>query len=210
MTVRGGQRGLLVALEGIDGSGKSSLQRRLISRLRKRGLRVMGRHEPNDSYLGRYAQQASLRDAWTGAVFFTLDRYRARPNLLRDMRRSDVVVTDRSLYSTVAYQGSMLSPRARSRLMEMQSDATVLPDRVILLDLPPSEARPRLRKRHALAPLERRQTQERVRRTYRKLARHQGWLVLDARQSPLLLSEAAERYVLAALSNRPARRRRRS
>ncbi|MFZ0892835.1 MAG: dTMP kinase [Thermoplasmata archaeon] len=209
MVRRKARRGLLVAIEGGDGAGKSTLQRYLISRLRKRGYRVLGRREPNDPELGRYAQQASVRDPWSGAVYFSLDRYRARPTLERDLRRSNIVISDRSLYSTLAYQGSALAKPLRAHLEEMQALATILPDRVILLDLPPTEALRRLRGRgRARSPLERRRTLERVRRAYRRLARQRDWLTLDARRSRRLLAEAAERYLVdSALA--PATRRRR-
>jgi dTMP kinase len=205
------RRGILLAIEGGDGAGKSTLQRRLIARLRRRGLRVIGRREPNDPLLGRLAQAAAIRDPWAGAVYFTLDRYRARASLERDLVRADVVVSDRSLFSTIAYQGSALTKSQRSRLEEMQSLATVPPHRVILLDLPPSVALLRLRGRKRLrSPLERRKTLTRVRRAYRALARDRSWLLLDAREPTRLLAESAERYAVASLPPAGDRRRRRS
>jgi dTMP kinase len=212
MTGRGRRRGLLVAIEGGDGAGKSTLQRRLIARLRKRGLRVIGRREPNDAALGRDAQEAAARDAWSGAVYFTLDRYRARPRLARDLRQADIVISDRSFYSTLAYQGSALARPLRERLEEMQALATIRPDRVLLLDLPASEALRRLRARgQARSPLERHRTLDRVRRAYRALALQKKWLVLDARQPLPRLAEQAEQYVVHSVSvNAPRRPRRRS
>ncbi|MFZ1023712.1 MAG: dTMP kinase [Thermoplasmata archaeon] len=207
MARRIARRGLLIAIEGGDGAGKSTLQRRLISRLRKRGFRVVGRHEPNDPELGRYAQEASVRDPWSGAVYFTLDRFRARASLDRDLHRAHVVISDRSLFSTLAYQGSVLAKPLRSRLELMQAVATILPDRVILLDLPAPQALGRLRgRKRARSPLERRRTLERVRRAYRGMARARDWLVLDARQPTRLLAEDAERYLVDSVL-RPARRR---
>ncbi|MCI4373102.1 MAG: dTMP kinase, partial [Thermoplasmata archaeon] len=177
------RRGRLLALEGIDGAGKSTLARSLAARLRRRGLTVLLRREPVDPTLGRLAQEASLRDPWTGAVYFTLDRFLARPALERDLQRSDFVVTDRSLHSTLAYQGSALGRVALRRLEELGPRATVVPDRVILLDLTPTEALRRVgRRASARGPLERRRTLGRVATRYRRLARDGGWLVLDARR----------------------------
>jgi dTMP kinase len=209
------RRGILVAFEGIDGAGKSTLLRPLAAALRRRGLRVVLRREPVDPALGRLAQQTSVRDPWSGAVYFMLDRFLARPALERDLERADVVITDRSLYSTLAYQGSALPPAARRRLEELGPRATVLPDRVFLLDLSPGEALRRLGRRGVLrGPLERRRTLTRVALRYRRLARHGGWIRLDAeRPTPELVARAAEALAdrrLAARTRRRASRRQRT
>ncbi len=186
--------GRLVALEGIDGAGKSTLARALVRTLRRRGFSVALRHEPSDPKLGSLAQSVSREDSWTGAVYFTVDRYLARPALERALARHDVVVSDRSFYSTLAYQGSALSPRDRRRLQELERTATRVPDRVILLDIDPRLALRRLGGRARFrGPLEERKTLERVARAYRSLARDPRWLVLDARTSlPDLVRKAAD------------------
>ncbi|MCI4364886.1 MAG: dTMP kinase [Thermoplasmata archaeon] len=200
MTARGRRPGLLVALEGIDGSGKSTLARALGVSLRRRGLRVALRREPADRALGRLAQEASVRDPWVGAIYFTLDRFLARPALERDLRRADVVITDRSHHSTLAYQGSSLGPAARRRLEELGPRATILPDRVVLLDLSASAALRRLGRRpRGRGPLERRRTLERVAARYRRLARRGGWLVLDARRTRSELVVELRDYLLRSL-----------
>lgn len=204
-----GDRARLVALEGIDGAGKSTLGRRLSAAWRRRGYAVRLRREPADPRIGRLAQEAGARDAWTGAVYFTVDRHLARSSLERDLDRHDVVLTDRSLYSTLAYQGSLLTRSERRRLLALERAATVLPDTVVLLDLPVERALPRVGKRNALGrmargPLERRRTLARVARAYRTLARRGRWVVLDARHSPTrLLEEALLRIDLPS----PRRRR---
>jgi dTMP kinase len=175
-------RGRFVALEGIDGAGKSTLLRALGRSLRRQGWAVRLRHEPVDRTLGRLAQEAGARDAWSGAVYFTVDRHLAAPRLRADLRRYDLVLSDRSLYSTLAYQGSRLPPKERARLEQLQRRATVVPDRVILLDLPPVWIARRLAVRAATrGPLERRAALGRVARAYRGLARRDAWVVLDAR-----------------------------
>ncbi len=176
--------GRLLALEGIDGAGKSTLARGLVQALRRRGVRALARREPADRSLGRLAQEASRRDPWTGAVYFTIDRFLARPALERDLNRTTWVVTDRSFYSTLAYQGSALGRAGVRKIEEISSRATIAPDRIVLLDLPPKLALARLGQRGGgRGPLERRRTLERVARRYREMARQGGWLVLDARRA---------------------------
>ena len=114
------RRGVYVAIEGVDGAGKSTLLTSLGRALRRRGYRVRLRHEPVDPTIGRLAQEAGSRDPWTGAVYFTVDRHLATPKLRADLARFDVVLSDRSYYSTLAYQGSRLPSRDRARLLELQ------------------------------------------------------------------------------------------
>jgi dTMP kinase len=194
--------GMLVALEGIDGAGKSTLARSLVRSLRRRGVSAIARREPADRALGRLAQEASTRDPWTGAVYFTIDRFLARPTLERDLARHRVVVTDRSFYSTLAYQGSALGSGGVRRIRALSARATVAPDRVVLLDISPAVALGRLGKRGSgRGPLERRRTLQRVARSYRAMARKEHWLVLDARRPAAELTRA----VLEDLGGRPGR-----
>jgi len=198
MTARRRRRGAYVALEGIDGAGKSTLLAALGRSMRRRGLSVRLRREPADPAIGRLAQEAGASDPWTGAVYFTVDRHLAAPRLKHDLRRFDLVLSDRSFYSTVAYQGSRLAPKERTRLQELQRSATVSPDRVILLDLPAGWLRRRLTRRAtARGPLERTRNLTRVARAYRELARTGGWVVLDAREPPRVVLRQAVRALEA-------------
>ncbi|MGI0071591.1 MAG: dTMP kinase [Thermoplasmata archaeon] len=182
MTPGSRPRGRLIALEGIDGSGKSTVTPALGQALRKEGWTVALRHEPADRSLGLLAQSASARDPWTGAIYFTIVRHLARSALDRDLATHDVVLTDRSFFSTLAYQGSALRPRDRRRLERLQRRVTVAPDRVVLLDLDPAEALRRIGvRRERRTPLERRAVLGRVAEAYRALARRPGWVVVDAR-----------------------------
>jgi len=208
MTASRTRRGRLVALEGIDGVGKSTLARALASALRRRGWSVGLHREPNNPRLGALAQSASVQDPWTGAVYFTIDRHLARPELARLLQRHDVVLADRSLFSPLAYQGSRLPAPDRVRLEALQHRATIPPDRVVLLDLDLGPALARVGgRRRSRGPLERRRTLEIVARAYRQLARRRGWVVLDATRPTRQL--VAESLRALSLDRSPGRRRRR-
>jgi dTMP kinase len=209
-------QGRLVAVEGIDGAGKSTFVRALGTALRRRGWSVAVRREPSDPALGALAQRASVTDPWTGGVYFTVDRHLARKGLANDLATHDIVLSDRSFYSTLAYQGSALPPRDRGRLERLQRNATIVPDRAILLDLDPRRALDRLGARALRrGPLERLAILRRVSVSYRGLSRRRGWILVDA----LLPTAQAVRAVLPPLerilstpgtgSKSPSSRRRR-
>ena len=200
-------RALYVALEGIDGVGKSTAQRQIARRLRARGARVRLRREPSDPELGRCAQRASSGDPWASAVYFTIDRFLAAPRLRRDLRRADVVLTDRSFWSTIAYQGSALPSRDRRRLERLQRTATEAPDLVLWLDLPATAGGLRVRARgRPRAPLERQRVQARVARAYRSLGQRRGWIRLDASAPPGEVARRAVDRIWARLPPRAAAR----
>ena len=199
--------GRLIALEGIDGAGKSTLQRELVRRLRRRGLQTAPWREPVDREIGRVAQVLGATDPLAAAIEFTVDRWLARPRLERLLRSRDIVLSDRSFFSTLAYQGSALPARTRQGLARLQVAATVPPDRVLLLELSMDEALQRVGARGAVrAPLERAATLRRVAAAYRRFARREGWKVLDARRPPAELADRAEAWILAGLPSRRAPR----
>ncbi|MCI4353345.1 MAG: dTMP kinase [Thermoplasmata archaeon] len=178
-------RGALVAIEGIDGTGKTTLQHALAVHWRGRGLRVLELREPSRGPAGQRARHASRRDPWTAAMAFTEDRWRQRSRIDRALRRGTVVLLDRSFYSTLAYQGSALPVALRQVLEHLQRAVTVVPHRVVLLDVPLTTSWARMERRGGRRdPTERREVLRRAARAYRSMAREPGWIVLDARRSP--------------------------
>ncbi|MCI4336116.1 MAG: dTMP kinase [Thermoplasmata archaeon] len=206
MTGRAPRHGTLIAVEGIDGSGKSTLLRLLARRLRHHGTRVVVWREPVDRELGARAQRAGRTDPWSAALLFTLDRARARPALERALTRADVVLSDRSFYSTLAYQASALSDGEATIVRRLQRQATRRPDRVLWLkiDVPTAMRRLAVRNR-SRDPLERTATLQRVARAYATLARAPGWMVLDARRPPGELADLAAGRLTRMVAHRPRR-----
>lgn len=188
--------GRLVVLEGLDGSGTTTQVAEVAARLRAAGRDVHATREPSDGPIGRLIREALAQGlrlpsggpptAPTMALLFAADRV---DHLAREVEpalaRGALVLSDRYLLSSLAYQGeddelawvTTLNGRARQ------------PDLTILLDVEPEVAA--TRRAHAGRPDElydRLETQRRVAIAYRTLARRPSLAgpveVLDGAQAP--------------------------
>jgi dTMP kinase len=142
-------RGALIAVEGIDGAGKTTQARHLRVSLQRLGFEVLLEKEPTDGPHGRRLRESARTgrlDAEAELALFLDDRRdHVRDVIEPALARGAVVVVDRYTLSTIAYQGARgLDPAAILR----QNDAFApRPDRVILLDLPPELGVARVRSR---------------------------------------------------------------
>ena len=132
------RRGLLIVLEGIDGSGKTTQAKALLRRLRRRGRRVVFFREPTRGRWGREIKRLAARaDSLTPAEeldLFVKDRRENVENNLRPaLAAGKVVVLDRYYFSTIAYQGAKGIDTRRIR--RMNEAFAVRPDLVIILEV---------------------------------------------------------------------------
>lgn len=140
-------RGLYIALEGPEGSGKTTQLRRLAARLRQRGLEVVEVREPGSTALGEQVR-ALLEDPAHGdmtaeaeALLFAAARAQLLRRVVRPaLEQGRVVLSDRCVYASLAYQGygRGLGEEVVRRVNEVATGG-LLPDLVVLLDLPVEE-----------------------------------------------------------------------
>lgn len=180
-----------IAVEGCEGSGKSTQVRRLAALLRESGWPVAETHEPGDTDAGRLIRQLLLTDdvpltPRAEALLFAADRAQHVEELiLPALRAGTVVVCDRYIASSVAYQGEgrYLGPGEVASLGAWAS-GEVLPDLTILLDIDPAEGLRRAAgRRGGPDRLEREKLlfHRRVRESFlRQAALDASWVVLDA------------------------------
>ncbi len=101
---------MFVSFEGIDGSGKSTQARLLAARLRRPGREVVLTREPGGTPLGEAVRDLLLHGGdvapWAEAALFAASRAQHVEQLIRPaLARGAVVVCDRYVDSSVAYQG---------------------------------------------------------------------------------------------------------
>ena len=148
-------RGRFIALEGGEGVGKSTQVRALAAALRARGLDVVETREPGGSEGAEAIRRLLLEgtaDRWTAgaeALLFAAARAdHVAKTILPALEAGRWVVTDRFLDSSLAYQGGAGGLSIdRLKLLHEVGSAGLLPDRTLLLTLPPEEAARRANER---------------------------------------------------------------
>lgn len=142
--------GVFVAFEGGDGAGKSTQADRLAQRLRSAGTPVLRTREPGGTPVGSAIRQVLLHGEHVApraeALLFAADRAHHIATLVRPaLTRGEVVVTDRYMDSSIAYQAAARGLAATDvEGLSMWATEGLLPDLTVLLDLDPVLARVRV------------------------------------------------------------------
>lgn len=149
MTARA--RGLFVTLEGGDGVGKTTQAALLDEWLTAQGRTVVRTREPGGTEVGVLIRDIVLHHRGeisdrAEALLYAADRAHHVHTVVRPaLERGDVVIQDRYLDSSVAYQGAgRVLGRAEVRDLSLWATGGLLPDLTVLLDLDPDLARQRL------------------------------------------------------------------
>ena len=104
------QKGVFIAFEGLDGSGKTTQMHALSVKLLKRKIRCREEREPSDGILGLIARGAIKKKITLSpqamALLFAADRYEHVLNDIKPLIDKGMhVLSDRFLFSNFAYQG---------------------------------------------------------------------------------------------------------
>jgi dTMP kinase len=184
--------GLFLTLEGGDGSGKSTQSALLTDWLLEQGRTVVHSREPGGTDFGLEVRELVLHRrghiaARAEALLYAADRAHNIATVVRPaLERGDIVIQDRYLDSSIAYQGAgrVLDP-TEVRNLSLWATEGLLPDLTVLLDLHETTGRIRLdesRTRYDRLEAEADDFHARVRAGYLELASAEPdrFLVLDA------------------------------
>jgi dTMP kinase len=199
------RHGVFIALEGGEGAGKTTQARLLAIWLRDQGYDVVTTREPGATKIGMRLRAVLLDTAHAGlsaraeTLLYAADRAEHVSSIiLPALERGAVVVTDRYVDSSLAYQGAGRNqPAAEVAKVNQWATGGLMPDLTVLLDMPPANGlgrRARSADRLEAEPLD---FHERVRRGFLSLAREDPdrYLVLDASQRPEDVSRAIQERV---------------
>jgi dTMP kinase len=159
-------KGAFIVLEGLDGSGKSTQAKILAGRLKKSHMAIYTA-EPSRGKIGVFIRKRILYGdtrlpICVEALLFAADRIEhIRNEVLPALESGFLVISDRYLYSSLAYQGS-----AGLNLDWIQTiNAYALkPDLALFIDVNPETVLKRLRRKKSV--MENLETQQRVREVY--------------------------------------------
>ncbi len=131
---------MLIAIEGIDGAGKTTIVKYLVEELRRRGYDVVSFKEPTDLYRDKIKNAKNPEEE---LILFIKDReYDVENNVKPALERGKIVIMDRYYYSTIAYQGAKGIDVERIKRM---NEKFPKPDIVIILDVRPEVALKRIK-----------------------------------------------------------------
>lgn len=174
------KRGVFICLEGIDASGKSTQARWLVRNLRRRGFDAIYTTEPSDGEIGKFIKRYVLQrkrriPAVVEALLFAVDRIdHVESKIERALESGKIVVSDRYVYSSLAYQGAA---GLDVGWIKQVNQMALTPDLAIYIDVPPEVVVKRMKRRRSV--METLETQRRVREVYMQLVHEKRLVLID-------------------------------
>ena len=200
------ERGRLIVIEGIDGSGKSTQYRHLCEKLEKDGIPyakiVFPRYDKDSSALirmylaGEFGTNPGDVNPFVASTFYAVDRYasfRADP-WGKDYESGGLVLSDRYTTSNAVHQGAKLPDAELPTFFDWLQDLEYVkmglpkPDLVIYLDVDVDVSLARMRKRqietNTKADIHEQDAAylERCLHTASRAAEHYGWVTIPCRR----------------------------
>ena len=192
---------LLITIEGIDGTGKSTLIEALKGELAD--LNPVFTREPGATWVGESVRRAIAEqiDPVTEATLFVADHASHLATVVRPaLEKGNLVISDRYTDSRYAYQSVTLDgviPRPMEWLRAMHDNWSIVPDKTFLLVISVDAALARLSKKNGREHFERREVLEKVQNNYLEFAKNEPsrFVIVDAQKE----KEEVTRFVANAI-----------
>ena len=205
------EHGVFVCFEGGEGAGKSTQSRLLHDWLVARGETVLLTFEPGDTSVGKELRRIVLDPATgdlsdrTEVLLYAADKAEHVDHVvLPALARGEVVITDRYVDSTLAYQGAGRTlDLGEVEAVARWATADLRPHLTVVLDLEPQAGLGRFTERDRIEG-QSLEFHQRVRRGFLELAAAdpEHYLVLDARDAVEAIAAAIRERVLPLLGER--------
>jgi len=191
-------QGMLICIEGLDGSGKTTQAKGLVENLRQRGFDAVYTTEPSAGKVGRLirgfilAREKRVPIALE-ALLFAADRVDHVEREVKPLlEQGKIVVCDRYVYSTLAYQGAAgLDLEWIGRINQFALE----PHLALLIDVPTDVVVKRIKRKKTV--METKRNLEKVREVYMKMVQEQRLKLIDGDRP---IDDVAETIFKIALS----------
>jgi len=175
-------RGFFIVLEGIDGCGKTVHSKALCEELKKLSYDVAYTTEPSKSQIGRLIELEFLRKSKVSpqveALLFAADRFdHLTTEVLPMLNANKIVISDRYVYSSLAYQGAQ---GLKLDWIREVNYFAIKPNLALYLDVPAEVGLARKRWRSVLEKLE---LEKKVREIYLGLVDSGELIKVDSNRS---------------------------
>jgi dTMP kinase len=163
-----GSKGVFICIEGLDGCGKTTQAKLLVRRL-GRSYDALYTAEPSSGKIGKFIKKNCLHSdkrssGVVEALLFAADRFEHVENtILPALKKGKIVVSDRYVYSSFAYQGAT---GLDIEWIEKINEYAMRPDLAIAIDVKPGTVVQRLKPKKSV--MENLETQRKVREVYLK------------------------------------------
>jgi len=201
-------RGKLITLEGIDGSGKSTVAKKLQENPEIKKFKPVFTREPTRGTLTGVAVEKAIQsdtDQLAELFLFTADHAEHLAKLVKPALASGKsVISDRYSDSRYAYQGVTLKNRLENPLewvKNLHRGWTIIPDLTFLFDIKPEISVERCGRRGDQSKFEKIEFLQSVRELFLKLAEENAerFVIIDASQSPESLEKEVTEIILELL-----------
>jgi dTMP kinase len=196
-------KGCFICVEGLDGCGKTTQTKLLVRKLRKMGYAAVYTAEPSSGKIGQFIRKYCLHgekrvSAIVEALLFAADRFEHVKNeIIPALNEGKVVVSDRYVYSSLAYQGA--AGLDLKWIKEINQHA-IRPDLAIFVDVEPDIAIKRLKSKKSV--MEDLETQKKVRSAYLDFVKSGELVKIDGGSSKAEVAEDILTFVLKFLEKR--------
>jgi dTMP kinase len=193
------KKGFFICLEGLDGSGKTT-QAKLLAKRLKKTYDAVYTAEPSNGKIGKFIMQYCLNakermPSILEALLFAADRFEHVENeVLPAIGKGRLVISDRCVYSSLAYQGAAGVDLA---WIDRINEHVIRPDLAIFIDVLPEVVVKRLKPKRSV--MENLETQRRVRQLYLNFVKEGKLFLIDGNTSKKKVADDILKVVLSFL-----------
>jgi len=194
------KRGFFICVEGLDGCGKTTQTKILVDRLKKRGYDALYTAEPSHGKIGVFIKKYCLHgerrvSSIVEALLFAADRFEhVEREIIPALAEGKIVVSDRYLYSSLAYQGAA---GLDLNWIKKVNEHALTPNLAIFIDVKPEIVVQRLKPKKSV--MENLETQRKVREVYLKFLESGELVRVDGNKSKEEVSDEILSIVLRSL-----------